>query len=96
MKMMSNNETIQGYTILESARVDDTTFVLGENPNAVNPYVVWTRDGDGLGYHWGHYFNTKAEGIECLYALALREARLHNEIAKSIPDKSNPHPAHER
>jgi hypothetical protein len=76
---MMNPDIVQGYTIIESARVDDTTFVLGENPNAVNPYVVWTRDSDGQGYHWGHYFNTKADGIECLYAFALREAKLHKD-----------------
>jgi hypothetical protein len=78
--MKENTEIVQGYTIIESARVGDTIFVLGENPNAVNPYVVWTRDSDGQGYHWGHYFNTKADGIECLYAFALREARLHKDI----------------
>jgi hypothetical protein len=89
-------ETIQGYTIIERAKINDVAYVLAENQNAVNPYVVWLKDADLQSYHWGHYFNRKADGLECLYAFAHREAKTQNEITKSIDEKANTVPTHER
>jgi hypothetical protein len=75
-------EIVQGYTIIERAKVFGATFVLGENPKAPSPYVVWAKDAEGCGYHWGHYFQNKGDGIEGLYAICHREAHMKNEQIK--------------
>lgn len=46
----------QGYTILDSAFVGETEFVIGENPNAPSQYVTW-HCKNGNDYYWGNYMN---------------------------------------
>ena len=38
MKVTENN---QGYNIIERFHIGAQGFVLGENPNAPQPYVTW-------------------------------------------------------
>ena len=51
-------EINQGYAIRRVIAFDNECgFVLGENPNASDPYVTWQfnmRDGE-RNYFWGHY-----------------------------------------
>jgi hypothetical protein len=49
-------EIVAGYTITARIQAGKTLFVLGENPNAVSPYVTWQRYEGKSGYDHGHYF----------------------------------------
>lgn len=75
-------EVVSGYTIIEKVKIGEVTYVLGEHLETANPYVVWSKDFDGGGYHWGHYFTEKTDAVECLYAFAHREAKIQNETFK--------------
>ena len=68
-------EIIQGYTIIEKLSVGNSIIALGENPDAVNPYVTWMGTADREGYNWGHYFNSLPIATEDLYLRAAAEAR---------------------
>lgn len=61
---MSDNESgpdvVRGYEIKRSVLFEnDRGFALGENPNAVNPFVTWqfTEENGVRDYYWGHYKN---------------------------------------
>ena len=43
-----------GYTILQAQTVGNKEIVLGENPNAPDPYVTWVCR-NGTDYNFGHY-----------------------------------------
>lgn len=59
MKVTENN---QGYNIIERFRIGAQGFVLGENPNAPQPYVTWQCRTDVPNhFFWGHYFSEKEE-----------------------------------
>lgn len=52
-------EKVAGYLLTEQIRVGKMLFVLGENPDAVSPFVTWQkREGRG-GYDLGHYFSSR-------------------------------------
>ena len=57
MKVTENN---QGYSIIERFHIGAQGFVLGENPNAPQPYVTWQCRTDAPNhFFWGHYFSEK-------------------------------------
>ena len=60
-------EVIKGYEIKKSIIFGNNRgFAIGENPDAVNPFVSWRfKDEDGArSYYWGRYFNTLEEATE--------------------------------
>lgn len=61
----SQRETIQGYEIRESVRIDGKDYVLAENPNAVQPYVTWQRRENDImaSYENGHYYGNFLEAM---------------------------------
>ena len=73
--MTMEKEIIQGYTIIEKLTIGDCVIALGENPDAVNPYVTWIGSTLRNGYNWGHYFNSLLVATEDLYLRAAAEAR---------------------
>jgi hypothetical protein len=58
---MSDNEqkeTVRGYEIQRSIVFENNRgFALGENPEAVSPFVTWqfTEENGAREYYWGHY-----------------------------------------
>lgn len=57
MKVTENN---QGYNIIERFHIGAQGFVLGENPNAPQPYVTWQCRTDAPNhFFWGQYFSEK-------------------------------------
>lgn len=57
MKVTENN---QGYNIIERFHIGAQGFVLGENPNAPQPYVTWQCRTDVPNhFFWGHTFPKK-------------------------------------
>ena len=59
---MSDN--VKGYEIKRAiAFENDRGFILGENPQAVQPFATWQFTEDASGrrdYYWGHYATDKA------------------------------------
>ncbi len=56
----SGPDVVRGYEIKRSVLFEnDRGFALGENPNAVNPFVTWqfTEENGVRDYYWGHYKN---------------------------------------
>jgi len=78
----TQQENVAGYTITERIKVGANTFVLGENPNAVSPYVTWQHIEGRAGYFWGHYFSNRDKA---LVDLSARVAKERNNIS---PDKA--------
>ena len=59
-------DNIQGYTITQSVLFDnDRGFALGENPEAVSPFVTWQfTQGEGKrDYYWGHYHGDEQQAV---------------------------------
>jgi len=65
MNDRSSKEIIHGYEIKRSIIFEDNRgFALGNNPNAVDPFVVWrfSQDTDGKReYFWGRYMSSELE-----------------------------------
>ena len=54
----SSKEKVHGYEIKRSILFEnDRGFALGENPQAVQPFVTWqfTAENGKRDYYWGHY-----------------------------------------
>jgi hypothetical protein len=66
-------EKIAGYTITERIQVGKKQFVLGENPDAVSPFVTWQHMEGRIGYDLGHYFADRSKALADLHARANRE-----------------------
>lgn len=66
-------EKVTGYTIAERVKVGKKTFVLGENPKAVSPFVTWQQLEGRSGYDLGHYFSDKDKALADLHTRADRE-----------------------
>ena len=75
-------EKVAGYEITEREQVGKMEFVLGENPNAVNPFVTWQHLEGRTGYDHGHYFNDRDKAIADL------NARAEKERDSTSPDKA--------
>ncbi|MDR1320298.1 MAG: hypothetical protein LBK56_02580 [Gracilibacteraceae bacterium] len=75
-------EIMAGYTILERVKVGDKTFVLGENPNAVSPFVTWQHLEGREGYDLGNYFQSRER------AMADLKRRAERERSGRAPDKA--------
>jgi len=62
--------------------VGQKQFVLGENPNAVQPFVTWQHLENRTGYDWGNYFISRDKAL----------ADLHNRVNKeheyALPNKT--------
>lgn len=77
-----------GYELIETIHIAGSTFVLGENLTAPEPYVTWKGSGQDS-YHDGHYFTTKEDARTDLLRRAIEvlpEAEQHI-IAKAIVDE---------
>jgi hypothetical protein len=71
-KEQSLEESNAGYRIIQRESVLDSTWVVGENLNAVSPYVVWIQNDRG--YDAGIYFQTQAGAEVKLYDNIARQA----------------------
>lgn len=63
-------EVVHGYTITERIKVGQKTFVLGENPNAVQKFVTWQQHEGRSGYDLGHYMNDRDKAMADLHTRA--------------------------
>ena len=73
----SEPEKVGNYTIIDSIKVGNTRFVLGENPKAPSPYATWKQIAVDSGYNFGNYFTTRTAADIDLRNRAIRE-REHN------------------
>ena len=69
-------ERVAGYEITERVQVGKKQFVLGENPNAVNPFVTWQHLEGRTGYDHGHYFDNRDKALADLNTRAENEREL--------------------
>ena len=76
-------ETVAGYTITERIQVGQKLFVLGENPNAVSPFVTWQRFDGRTGYDWGHYYQSLEKALADLHKRADKERENANPNRKT-------------
>ena len=84
MKVTENN---QGYSIIERFHIGAQGFVLGENPNAPQPYVTWQCRTDAPNhFFWGHYFSEKEKAYRD-YEERIRQEAEH--IEQKIKKKSS-------
>ena len=79
---LSPLEVVAGYEITEREHVGKMQFVLGENPNAVSPFVTWQHREGRTGYDHGHYFDNRDK------ALADLNARVEKEREYTSSDKA--------
>lgn len=63
-RLSEKKQTYQGYEIIKSTYVKGKEFVLGHNPNAVEPYATWKAKGRSEDYNQGHYFKTEKRAID--------------------------------
>jgi hypothetical protein len=70
-------EVNAGYKIILSETICNQTYVVGENFEAVSPYVIWNKDDRG--YDCGRYFKEKNVAFEKLYELICRKAYYEKE-----------------
>lgn len=75
----------QGYKIIKSVFVGNLEFVLGENPNAPNPYVTWQCKG-GNDYYWGKYMNSLNQAKQNLNQRVNHEIKFLKDIG-AMPSK---------
>ena len=64
-----------GYEILDRHRVGSTEVVLGHNPRAPEPYVIW-KCRHGSDYHFGHYCVDKNSAVKD-FKKRIREERAY-------------------
>ena len=70
---MGEIKTHVGYQIIETVKINDVEFVLGEKFNSVcSKYVTWYCKNNE-DYNFGHYFNDKQKAQLNLYNRALKE-----------------------
>ena len=78
---------VQDYEIIRSVWFDDRRgFAIGNNPNAVAPYVCWqfkTENG-ARDFYWGSYCNSEKEAAANLAARTL--VHMKNEAINEIPN----------
>ena len=89
-----NQQTNQGYTIVESMTVGSARFVIGENlNNPTAPYVTWQANikNDPDNFFWGHYCATKLGAVADFGRRITEEAEILRERMKSkapqIPER---------
>ena len=71
-----------GYQIIETVKINDVEFVLGEKQDAVcSKYVTWYCKNNEE-YNFGHYFNDKQKAQLNLYHRALKELGFRVKILK--------------
>jgi hypothetical protein len=69
----AGQEKVAGYTITERIQVGNKQFVLGENPDAVSPFVTWQHMDGRTGYDWGHYHQSHDKALADLLSRADKE-----------------------
>ena len=73
------HESNQGYRIISDYTVNKVAYVIGHNPKAPEPFVVWrTTYNRSEGYEIGHYFSTYDE------AFADFKQRINDEVDKQV------------
>jgi hypothetical protein len=96
--MSGEKEAVHGYIIKESVVFDnDRGFALGENLNAVTPFVTWqfTEENGQRDYYWGHYtadgdaakrdFDARAAQYQADYGVAERPAQENYHYYTTYP-----------
>ncbi len=78
-------ETVAGYTISERVKVGKKTFVLGNNPKAVSPFVTWQQLEGRSGYDLGHYFSDRDRALADLHTRADREREATSPVKAPKP-----------
>lgn len=64
------------YEIIEQIGVGQKVFVLGRNPNAVEPYGTWQGyKNSSRGFDLGHYFSTRENAKADLHVRAGQEQK---------------------
>lgn len=72
-------EENQGYKIVAVQSINDTSYVIGHNPKAPDPYVVWkTSTNRQNGYDIGHYFESFDKAFDNF------RSRVQDEVEKQI------------
>ena len=72
-------ETNKGYQIISEYNVNKITYVIGHNPKAPDPFVVWrTTNNRSEGYEMGHYFGTYDEAFNDF------KERINDEVEKQV------------
>jgi hypothetical protein len=84
----NGKETVAGYTITERIQVGDKLFVMGENPNAVSPFVTWQHLEGRPGYDNGNYFLTCRRAMIDLHARAKKERETITGLDRSRNTKT--------
>jgi len=82
-------EVNKGYVIKRSIVFEnDRGFALGENPNAVQPFVTWqfTEEKGKRDYYWGHY-STDGEKSSKDYDTRVSEYRQRYRFNVKEPPK---------
>lgn len=54
-------EMVANYRVVRRIPVNNKVFVIGHNPNAVQPYGTWQGYKDSPGKDWGHYFKSRSD-----------------------------------
>jgi len=82
-KNIDESAKCNGYDIIERFRINEIGVVLGENPNAVSPYVTWLYRADSPNnFFWGKYFSLKTEAYENYMERIEHEVRYFENCTK--------------
>jgi len=87
----SEPQKVAGYVITDRMPAREKVFVMGHNPNAVQPWVTWQSYPDNpSNFDWGHYWNNRSDAWGDLFrrADAERTGKVYDHT-KFIKQKQN-------
>lgn len=81
-------DIVQGYEVKQSIRIGGKSYVIAENPKAVQPYVTWqcTENDILRSYDFGHYFKEYLPAIIDLTERVRDEAQLMLDMKEQNKD----------
>jgi len=83
MLPVSQRYAVSGYTLTVNVPVGNQSFVLAENPGAVQPFVTWRKHFSERGCELGHYFSRRTDAVRDLY----RRVNQERDFQRDFPPK---------
>ncbi|MDL2237888.1 hypothetical protein LJC56_08700 [Christensenellaceae bacterium OttesenSCG-928-K19] len=90
MSEQNKPDVVQGYKVLQSISIGGKSYVIAENPKAVQPWVTWVCRENRLfkSYDHGHYFSDYLPAMIDLTERVREDAQIMLDIQESNKEAS--------